>query len=83
MRTKIPRGPSDRLLDINRDEIVYFPVSRENWLLVKVHWAQGDDVACEVIAEGEPFHVGKILYLDQFSHVYRCTEMEVLAWAAL
>jgi hypothetical protein len=88
MRTWLPETDPVRLAICDPEEIVYWPVGREQWVLLR--WAYstptdyGTRIECEVIAANEQSSVmGRMLPLDPSTQVYRLNEMETLALAAL
>ena len=84
MRTEIPKRNAEKIADFSQGEIFYYPYSRENWMLMSVVWHNpGLTVTCEVIAEGQNHYgAGRTIRMDPYRLVYRCNEMEVLAWAS-
>ena len=88
MRTWLPEGGPVRLALSGPDDVVYYPVGRERWVLLRWLWAtptdNGTRIACEVIAEQPDNHgCGRTLWLEPSTQVYKINEMEALALAAL
>ena len=88
MKTWIPmhREPT-RLAQISPDTLIYWPVGRKQWVLLRWLWAtptdNGTRIACEVFAEQPDSHgCGRTLWLEPSLEVYELNEMEVLALAS-
>jgi hypothetical protein len=77
-----------RLALFATEDVVYWPVGREQWVLLRWLWAtptdNGTRIACEVIAEQPEGHgCGRTLWLEPQTQVYQLNEMETLAVAGL
>ena len=87
MKTWAPQQAPIRLSLCGPEEVVYYPVGREEWVLLR--WDEqtstemGTKIRCEAIAGSEGnYRLGRSFILEPWTEVYQLNEMEVLALAS-
>jgi len=88
MKTWIPNDNPVRLALCDPNQVVYYPVSREHWVLMCWRWTtptdNGTRIQCEVIAESKHSgRLGRLLSFTPETQVYLVNEMEILALSTL